>query len=104
METIPSVYWMIIIAFVVFMICLVLYYLAMLIRETRDVVGDTRPILKSTQQILDQSTLIVEDAQKSVSMLRGIIEELNDAVLVPIRKLGNIVTIASDFLTSVKRK
>lgn len=103
METIPSVYWMIIIGFVVFMICLVLYYLAMLIKETRDVVSDTRPLLKSTQQILDQSTVVVADVQKSVAMLKGTVEELNDAILIPIRKIGTTISMVSDFLTGLKK-
>ena len=103
MSDIPSVYWMIIIGAVVFMICLVLYYLEMLIRESGEVVRETKPLLRNADEILKQTANIVNDAQETISVVKGTLLEVNETVLIPIRKIGSIVNIVGDFVTGLKK-
>jgi hypothetical protein len=104
METIPATYWMVIIGAVTILFCLVLYYIAMLIKESRDAVKDSRSIIKNADAITRQTALIVDDVQDTVTMLKGTVTSINDTVLVPIKKIGSIVTILGDFLEGLKRK
>ena len=104
METIPSTYWMIIIGVVTLMFSLVLYYIAMLIKESRDAVKDSRAIIKNADQITKQAALIVDDMQETVTVLKGTVMSINETVLVPIKKIGSIITVAGDFLEGLKRK
>lgn len=103
MSEIPSLYWMIIIGAVTIMICLVLYYFAMLIRESKDAVKDSRKIIKSTEEILKQATLIVNDVQESISTIKGTIGQINEIILVPIKKIGSTITVVGDFVTGLKK-
>jgi DNA anti-recombination protein RmuC len=104
METIPAVYWMVIIGVVTLMLCLVLYYIAMLIKESRDAVKDSREIIKNADSIMKQTALIMDDVQDTVTTLKGTIISINDTVLVPIKKIGSTITIVGDFLEGLKRK
>ena len=104
METIPATYWMVIIGVVTFMICFVLYYIAMLIKESRDVVRDSRAIINNADEIMKQTTLIVNDAQEAVSTVKATILSINDSILLPIKKIGNTITIVGDFVEGLHRK
>ena len=102
MDTIPSVYWMIIIGAVTFMVCLVLYYVAMLLRESKEAVTDGRSLVKDAQKTLQQADLIINDLQASITAVRGAIEEISQSILGPIRKIGAGISIASNFLNRKK--
>ena len=104
MDTIPAIYWMVIIGAITLMFCLVLYYIAMLIKESRDAVKDSREIIKNADQITKQAALIVDDMQETITALKGTVMSINEAVLVPIKKIGSAITIAGDFLEGLKRK
>jgi hypothetical protein len=104
METIPPIYWMTILGVITLMLCLVLYYIAMLIKESRDVVRDSRAIIKNADEIMKQAVLIVNDAQETVSTVKATIMSVNESILVPIKKIGNTVTIVGDFLEGLNRK
>ena len=82
---------------------LVLYYLAMLIRESKDAVADSRKIIQNTEEILKQATLIVNDVQESISAVKGTVLQINEAVLVPIKKIGSTISVVGDFLTGLKK-
>jgi hypothetical protein len=103
MSNIPPIYWMIIIGFITFMFGLVLYYLAMLIRESKDAVADSRKIIQNTEEILKQATLIVNDLQESVSVVKGTVLQINEAILVPIKKIGSTISVVGDFFTGLKK-
>lgn len=104
MSEIPSIYWMIIIGAVTFMICLVLYYFAMLIKESKDAVKDSRKIIRDTEEILKHATLIVSDVQESVATVKGTIGQINEAILLPIKRVGSAINIVGDFVTGLKKE
>ena len=104
METIPATYWMVIIGVVTLMLCLVLYYIAMLIKESRDVVKDSRAIIKNADEIMKQTTLIVNDAQETIATVKGTIISINDSILLPIKKIGNTITMVGDFFEGFSKK
>ena len=103
MSEIPYIYWMIIVGIVTFMFSLVLYYLAMLIRESKDAIKDSREIIQNANKMMEQATLIVNDAQEIVSTLKGTVGEVNEAILVPIKKVGSAISIVGDFLSGLKK-
>lgn len=103
MSDIPSVYWMIIIALIVFMICLVLYYFAILIKRSGEVVNEVKPLLKNTDEILKQTAVMVNDAQEAVSVVKGTLIEINGAILAPVRKIGSVISIVGDFFEGLKK-
>lgn len=104
MAEISPIYWMIIIGAVVLMFCFVLYYIAMLLKESRDVVRDSRAIIQNADEIMKQSLLIVSDVQESVSMLKGTVATINESVVAPIKRIGNIITMVGDFVDGLKRR
>ncbi|MBU1120025.1 hypothetical protein KKA50_02430 [Patescibacteria group bacterium] len=103
MDTIPPVFWMIIVSVLTVMTCLILYYIAMLIKETRTTVADARDTMKQATKMLQQLELIVNDVQSSVSAIRGTVEEVNQSILAPIRKIAGGILTASAFLGSLKK-
>ncbi len=102
MDTIPSIYWMIIIGAITFMICFVLYYVAMLLKESKEAVTDSRALLKDAQKTIKQVDLIINDVQSSISSVRSSIDEINQTLLIPIRKIGYGISVVSSFLGKKK--
>ncbi len=88
METIPPVFWMIVIAILTVMICLVLYYLAMLLKESRDTVAKTEPIIK--------------DLQTSVSSVTDTLNEVNNLVVKPVRGIEAAISVVNGIITGIK--
>lgn len=103
MSEIPAIYWMIVVGAVTVMFCLVLYYLAMLIKEGRDAVRDSREIIKNANKMMEQATVIVNDVQEVVSSVKRTVGQVNEAILIPIRKIGNTVSMVGDFLGGLKK-
>jgi predicted PurR-regulated permease PerM len=103
MSEIPAVYWMIIIGVVTFMFCFVLYYVAMLIRESRDAIRDSREMLKSADEILKKTTLIVNDVQETIATVKGTVGQINEAILLPIKRIGSTITTVGDFISGFKK-
>ena len=104
METIPPIFWMIIVSVLTIMVCLILYYIAMLIKETRTTGVDARETMKQANKILTQAELIVNDIQSSVSTVRTTVEEINQSILAPIRRLAGGVLAVSSFIGGLKSK
>lgn len=104
METIPPIFWMIIVSVLTVMVCLILYYIAMLIKETRTTVADSREVMKQATKTLQQVELIVSDVQSSIATIRGTVEEVNQSILAPIRKIAGGVLATSAFLSGLKKK
>ncbi len=88
MAEIPPVYWMIMIGLVIIMICFVLFELGMFIRDSR----------KSLKHI----DLIAADAQQIVSTVKGTVDEVNTAIIKPIRGIGAGVSAVSGFVSGLK--
>ncbi|HKM20351.1 MAG TPA: DUF948 domain-containing protein [Candidatus Dojkabacteria bacterium] len=81
METIPPIYWMIIVAVIAGFICFVLYQLGMLLKDSR----------KTLQN--------VEDITGTV---RGTVNEVNDMIIKPIRGIGSGISAISGFMSGLK--
>jgi methyl-accepting chemotaxis protein len=103
MSEIPAIFWMIIVSAITIMFSLVLYYLAMLIRESKDAVKDSREIIKNANKIMEQATLIVDDVQDMVSTVKGTVGKINEAILIPIKKIGSTISIVGDFFSGLKK-
>ncbi len=104
MDTIPSIYWMIIIGLLTAFVCFVLYQLAMLIKESKNAVGETKKILVDAQETLKVVNSIVNDVNEVVNTVKGTVYQVNDAILVPVRKISSIVGVASGLIEGITSK
>jgi len=104
MSEIPSVYWMIIIGCVTFMVCFVLYYIAMLLRESKDAVGDSRKIIQGLEGTMKQVDLILADVQATIATVRGTIDEVNEGIIRPIKSIGSAVSAVSGFVSGIQKE
>jgi len=95
-ETIPSIYWMIIISIPVAFFTFILYQLGMFIKDSRGVVTETKETLTKTNKIL-------EDAQEIVNTAKDTVNELNQAIVVPIRSIGTALSTVSAFISGLKK-
>lgn len=110
METIPPMYWMILIAVVTIFICLILYYVAMLFKETSETVAETKKIIrdskgmiKNIEKILEESTEIVGSAKRTTLMVENTTTELKEHLIQPIKKVGGALTMVTSFLDGFKK-
>lgn len=81
MQTIPPVYWMIVIAAIAVLICFVLYELGMLIK-------DSRKTLQNVEGI--------------TSTVKNTVEEVNETIIQPIRGIGSGISAVSGFISGLK--
>jgi hypothetical protein len=94
-DTIPSIYWMIIIGVLVAFLTFILYQLGMLIKDTREVLVETKETLKKTNEI-------IEDAQKIVSITKATVEEVNETIITPVRAIDGVLSNISAFIQGFK--
>jgi uncharacterized protein YoxC len=95
-DTIPSIYWMIIIGVPVIFFTFILYQLGMLIKDSRGVVVEAKETLKKSNKILD-------DAQEIVNTARATVEEINTAIVTPVRAIGGVLANISAFIQGLKK-
>jgi uncharacterized protein YoxC len=95
-DTIPSIYWMIIIGVPVIFFTFILYQLGMLIKDTREVIVETKETLKKTNEIID-------DAQEIVNTARATVEEINTAIVTPVRAIGGVLSNVFSFIQGLKK-
>lgn len=81
METIPPIYWMIVVTAIVGMICFVLYELGMLIKDSRRTLGNIEGI---------------------TSTVKGTVDEVNDSIIKPIRGIGSGISAVSGFVSGLR--
>lgn len=104
MDSIPSLYWMIIIGVFTSFVCFVLYQLAMLLKESSNTIKETQKIIVDAQETLKVANGIISDVQGIVSTVKGTVYQVNSAVLVPIRKITSIMAIGSGILEGISSK
>lgn len=104
MDGIPSVYWMILIGVFTAFVCFVLYQLAMLLKESRGTVSEVKKIIIDAQDTLKVLNGIVSEVSEMVNTVKGTVYQVNDAVLVPLRKITSIMGVASGFIEGVTSK
>jgi len=88
METIPPIYWMIVIGILASLLSFILFEIGMLIK-------DSRKTLKNVDNI-------TSDAQSIVSTVKGTVEEVNDTIIKPIRGIGSGISAVSGFVSGLK--
>ncbi len=103
METIPSIYWMIIISIITGFLCLIFYYLAMLLKESKETVIEVRETVKKSNQIMDEANEIIRTAKKAVNIAENIVKEVETQIIFPVRTIGGIFQTISGFLEGWKK-
>ncbi|MGI6443773.1 MAG: hypothetical protein ACOX06_02085 [Candidatus Dojkabacteria bacterium] len=88
METIPPLFWMFIITLLTGLLSFILYQIGMFIKESRNT-------LKNVDSM-------VSDANSIVSTVKGTVEEVNDAIIKPIRGIGAGMSAISGFLSGLR--
>jgi hypothetical protein len=110
MDTIPPMYWMILIAFFTIFVCLILYYIAMLFKETsqtvsevKEIVRESKGMVKNIEKILEESTEIVGAAKRTTLMVEDTVMEAKEYIILPIKKIGGILSMAAGFFDGLKK-
>ena len=104
METIPPIYWMIVIGLVIGFFCFLLYELAMLIRESKRAVGDSRKVIVEAQKTIDTVNMLLVDVTDIVSTVKGTVSEVNAAIIAPVRKISSLLSVVSGFTEGLTSK
>lgn len=97
MDTIPSVYWMVIITVLVGFVCFVLYQLGVLLMESKNTVVEARKAISKLNPLLDDVTDIVATAKDTVY-------EVNKLIIRPVRKISSVLSVASGFMEGITKK
>ncbi len=110
METIPPIYWMILISVLAVFFCMILYYIAMLFKETSETVSATKEIVKESkgmvkniEKILEESTEIVASAKRTTLMVEKTIDETKVLIIEPVKKIGGVFSMISGFFDGIKK-
>jgi Na+-transporting methylmalonyl-CoA/oxaloacetate decarboxylase gamma subunit len=104
METIPPIYWMIIIVIGVGFVCLVLYEIAMLIRESKEAVRDSRAVIVESQKTVEKANNMLDEVQSIVSTTKDTVAEISKSIISPVRKISSLLGVASSFVEGVQGK
>ena len=102
-ETIPSIYWMIIIVVPTGFFTFILYQLGMVIKDSRGVVQNSTKILEEANQTITKANAILDDIQMIVSTTKGTVEEVNQAVIGPVRNISSLLSTISSFFMGLKK-
>lgn len=97
MDTIPGVYWMVIITVLVGFVCFVLYQLGALLMESKNTVVEARKAISKLNPLLDDVTDIVATAKDTVY-------EVNKLIIRPVRKISSVLSVASGFMEGITKK
>lgn len=102
-EAIPSIYWMILIGIPAGFFTFILYQLGLVIKDSRGVVQSSTKILEETNITLTKTNAILDDVQVIVSTTKGTVEEVNQAVIVPVRQISGLLSKLTAFLSGIKK-
>lgn len=97
MEGIPSIYWMVLIGILTGFICFVLYQLAMLL-------SDSRSVVRNADETIKELNGIVKDVNEIVGTVKGTIYQVNDAVLVPLKRISTVLSVVSGISEGIVSK
>jgi hypothetical protein len=104
MENIPPIFWMILIGGIGFFVCFVLYHLAMLLNESTKAVKDSRKIIKDAEELVSSANGIVSEIEGIVKTVKGTVIQINNSVLVPVKKIGILLGVLESFSKGLKSK
>jgi predicted PurR-regulated permease PerM len=97
MEAIPAIYWMIVIGVIAIMICVVLLFIALFI-------NDSRGVIHKSISLMDDTSKSLKLLENILTNLQGTMNELSTAILVPIRRIQNAVSMVTGFLDGITGK
>lgn len=104
LETIPSLYWMIIIAIPVGFFTFVLYQMGMLLNDSREVVRTSSDILKETEKTISRANSILDQAEGIVTVAKNTVEEVSETIIQPVRGIAGAINVVSSFVSGLKRE
>lgn len=104
LETIPSVYWMIIIAIPVLFFTFVLYQMGMLLKDSREVVRTSTDILKETEKTISRANSILDQAEGIITVAKNTVEEVSQTIIQPVRGIAGAINVVSSFISGLKRE
>lgn len=102
-DTIPAIYWMVIIGIPVGFFTFILYQLGMIIKDSREVVRTSSKLLKETEVTVSKANLILDDVQEMISTTKSTVNEINKTVIIPVRGIAQAVTAASAFVSGLRK-
>ncbi len=102
-DTIPAVYWMILMAIPVGFFTFILYQLGMVIKDSRGIVQNSTKILEEANKTLEKTNTILDDVQSVVSTTKGTVEEVNQAIITPVRKIASLLAVVSKVAGGIKK-
>lgn len=81
----------------------ILYQLGMVTKDTRGVVQGSTKIIEEANKTLIKTNVILDDVQAMVSTTKGTVEEVNQAVIQPVRQISGLLTTLTEFLSGMKK-
>lgn len=102
-DTIPAIYWMIIIGIPVAFFTFILYQIGMIIRDSREVVKSSSEILKETEKTVTKANAILDDVQEMITTTKSTVKEVNQSIITPVRGIGKALAGVSSFISGLKK-
>ena len=99
---VPAFFWMVVFGVLAFLFGMVLYYLAMSVKESNNTIKEVTETVKRTNKILDETTLILKEARQITSDARGMLNEVNETIMPPVRTLGSILNSISGIIQGLQ--
>lgn len=99
MDTIPSWFWMVIIAGITGMVGLILFYVAMLLKESMLTVREFRYMMVEMHDIIDTVKVATEKLKNIMDMIESSVKMIKTAILKPIASIGSIFERIREFFT-----
>jgi predicted PurR-regulated permease PerM len=103
-DTIPSLYWMIIIGVPVIFFTFILYQLGMLFKESREIVKKSTGILTQLEETLTKANKVLADAEEIVTETKATFYEVNRAIIKPVRTISSLFNSVNSFVSGISRK
>ncbi len=100
-NTIPALFWMVIIFGLSVLLGLILYYLAMLLKDSRETVKEVTKTVSKSNKLLDEVDEVVVDAKESVKLFKETATEINKSIVMPVRSIGSVLYTISGFLNGL---
>jgi uncharacterized protein YoxC len=96
LETIPAIYWMIIIAVPVGFLTFILFEIGMFVKESRGIVIEAKETINKTNKLLD-------DAQEIITTAKSTVDEVRTSIITPIRSIGSVLASITGFISGLKK-
>ncbi|MCA9376897.1 hypothetical protein H6763_02910 [Candidatus Nomurabacteria bacterium] len=95
---IPAVFWMVVISGLSILLGMILYYLAMILREATNTMSEVTKTVQKSNVLLDDAAEVVSVAKTSAKKLEETVDEVNKAIIVPVRSIGSVLHTVSGFI------